>query len=366
MKSISPFIFFNNNSDQRIAIIKQKQITQGQSKFVERKKIDNEFVGRTIDRSTALAFAGMALVKKKKIPDEIQEIFTSFNDSFQNVQISIAESEKLEKTVFNLVQKLGNVTDELMLFLQKRAEDGYQDVFDEDKKLLRRFELECGTPHKIVAYGKDGTTVTRIIDIPINSRVWGILQDFTQGQKLVIRNGKPVSYYEGYERLADGREKASKEFYLQDGVPIRYREGYEKLVDGSRMILKELNFCDGVLVRYRKGYEKFSNGSWGVAKELNFCNGVPYLYGEGYEKLVDGSWKVAKELNFINKIPLRYIEGYEKLADGCKKLEKSLEFSDEGRPYLYEEGYEILSDKNGYVAKVFEFDFKKGKWIKKD
>ena len=273
MTNINSSHIFDDFIARRASIGQQQAETPQETEKPEgNKKVNKALIGAAAAAGlAAIAFAGISMLRKGKMPEEVQKTFQSAEEFLQKANRTAEEVEKIgDDIVSTTVEKMKKTFDEVFSFIDNGSKNGYQDVVGENGKLLRKFELENGKPKKLIEYGEDGSTIIRKTEI--DSLQPSIIEDITGNTRMWFENGKPSCYNEGYEKLADGSWKAAKILDFREGKPASYKEGYEELADGS----------------------------WKAAKILDFRGGKPASYNEGYEELADGSWKFSKELEFFN------------------------------------------------------------------
>ena len=368
MTNINPSPILNDFLTRRASAPQQTEIAQTPEKPEGKKKINKALVGVAAAAGlAAIAFAGISMLRKGKIPEEVQKTIQSAEEFAQKANRTAEEVETIsrevdtliEDTVSPIVEEVNKISEEIRSIFEKGAENGYQYVVDENGNLLRRFELLNGTPQRLIEYGENGGPVIRETGI-ISFKDFEV-HDKVNNKKIRIRNGIPKKYSEGFEKLSDGSSKAVKVLlFYDDGKPDIYHEGVEYLSDGTDKIAKGL-FVDvkGRPGTYFEGFEKFSDGSSKIKKKLLLNDdGRPNEYKEGVEQFSDRTIKTAKRLSFENGKLYTYLEGDERLPDGADKIAKRLSF-DDGKPYTYREGDEKLPD--GITRNTAkELDFENG------
>ena len=366
MTNINPSPLLNDFLARRASAPQQTEISQTPEKPEENKKINKALIGAAAATGlAAIAFAGISMLRKGKMPEEVQKTFQSAEEFLQKANRTAEEAETISREVDTLidesvspiVEEVNKISEEIRSIFEKGAENGYQDVVDENGNLLRRFELRNGIPKRLIEYGEDGGPVIR--ETGIKSFKDFDVHDKVNNKEIRIRNGKPESYFEGGEILSDSTAKLAKILsFNNDGRPKSYLEGFEKLSDGSSKIAKALDFENGRPESYFEGVEGLSDRNQKTAKMLSFNNdGRPKSYLEGVENLSDGTSKTAKELDFKNGRPEIYREGWEGLSDGStRKTAKELSFDVDGRPEIYFEDVEYLLDGPEKIAKELEFE----------
>lgn len=385
MTNINPSPLLNDFLARRASAPQQTEIAQTPEKPEGKKKINKALIGAAAAAGlAAIAFAGISMLRKGKMHEEAQKVVQSAEEFVQKANNTAEEVETISKKVDSLidesvspiVEEVNKISEEIRSIFEKGAENGYQDVVDENGNLLRRFELRNGTPQRLIEYGEDGGPVVRETGIfSFKDRYFQVLvYDKTNNKNITFYNGRPnkyqeglemqdgtlktakelsfdvagrpKSYLEGFEKLPDGTEKTAKVLWVENGngKPERYLEGWEELPDDTIRRGKVLWFENGRLESYYEGWEKLPDGNSKIAKELCFKDGKPYTYSEGVEELPDDTQKTAKELWFEkgNGKPERYFEGFEGLSDSnIKKAAKALDFEN-GSPSSYAEGVEML------------------------
>ena len=346
MTNINPSPILNDFPTRRASISQQREIPSETEKPEGKKTVNKALIGAAAAAGlAAIAFAGISMLRKGKMPEEVQKVIQSAEEFLQ----------KANRTA--IVEEVNKISEEIRSIFEKGAENGYQDVVDENGNLLRRFELRNGTPQRLIEYGEDGGPVVR--ETGIKSFKDFEVHDKVNNKKIRIRNGRPEKYIEGFEKLSDGGSKEVKVLrFYDDGKPDIYHEGVEYLSDGTEKIARVLLVdVKGRPGTYFEGFEKLSDRSSKIKKKLLLNDdGRPNEYIEGVEQFSDRTIKTAKRLSFENGKPYTYLEGDERLPDGTDKIAKRLSF-DDGKPYTYREGDEKLPDGiTRNTAKALDFE----------
>ena len=297
MTNINPSPILNDFLTKRASAPQQTEIAQTPEKPEGKKKINKALVGVAAATGlAAIAFAGISMLRKGKIPEEVQKTIQSAEEFAQKANNTAEDVKKMgDDIVSTTVEKMKKTFDEVISFIDNGSKNGYRDVVGENGKLLRKFELENGKPKKLIEYGEDGSTIIRKTEI--DSLQPSRIEDITGNTDMDFEDGKPSYYREGFEELADGVRKHAKSLVFTEGNPDFYQEGYEKLAGGGSKCAKRINFTEGKPNVYQEGYEQLASGGWKYAKNLVLSEGKPDYYQEGYEKLAGGGSKCAKRIN---------------------------------------------------------------------
>lgn len=191
--------------------------------------------------------------------------------------------------------------DEVIGLLTEASENGFSEVVDESKNLVRSFSLSDIPGCSFMNEYADNKILSRV--------------RFSQ-----LDNGFDIkSIQKGVEELADGGEKLAEFFDFSNGVLFGYKKGTKVLDDKTIKFAEGFDFLDGVLNMYVKGTELIVGDSAKVAETFDFSNGVLSGYTKGWELLADESQKIVENFSFSNGVLSGYTKGWESLADGTEK-----------------------------------------------
>ena len=361
MTNINSSHIFDDFIARRASVGQQQAETQQQETKPEgKKKINKALIGAAAAAgAAAIAFAGISMLRKGKMPEEVKKAVQSAEEFAQKANNTAEDVETISKKVDTLIDESVSpiISEEIRSIFEKGAENGYQDVVDENGNLLRRFELLNGTPQRLIEYGEDGGAVIRETGIKSLKDLNFEVHDKVNNKSIYFINGKPAFYYEGLEKLPDGTKRRAKELRIFDGKPYAYIEGWEKMPDGTIRTAKELQLENGKPYAYYEGWEKLPDDIERTAKRLQLENGKPKRYVEGLEHLPDGTEREAKELSFIDEKPSTYKEGIEESGKDGIKIAKEISLRD-GKINRYEEGREQAY---GVIKNAKKLEFKDGK-----
>ena len=378
MTNINPSPILNDFLTRRASAPQQTEIAQTPEKPEGKKKINKALIGAAAAAgAAAIAFAGISMLRKGKMHEEVQKVVQSAEEFVQKANNTAEEVETISKKVDSLidesvspiVEEVKKISEEIRSIFEKGAENGYQDVVDENGILLRRFEFRNGIPRRLIEYGENGGPVIRETMIDSLKDLNFAVHDKVNNKNIDFVKGKPSFYGEGLEKMPDGTERRAKglSFYV-DGKPARYNECLEKMPDGTERRAKELwfEYGNGKPERYFEGLEELPDDTIRRAKGLWFnSDGIPSYYNEGLEKLPDGTIRRAKEFFFEDGKPSEYYEGVEELPDDTQKIAKALDFEN-GSP-SYAEGVKIHF-RDGDITTTEKSSIKliNGKWVKQN
>ena len=262
MTNINSSHIFDDFIARRASIGQQQAETpQETEKPEENKKINKALIGAAAAAGlAAIAFAGISMLRKGKMPEEVQKAVQSAEEFVQKANRTAEDVKKMgDDIVSTTVEKMKKTFDEVISFIDNGSKNGYRDVVGENGKLLRKFELENGKPKKLIEYGEDGSTIIRKTEI--DSLQPSRIEDITGNTDMDFEDGKPSYYREGFEELADGVRKHAKSLVFTEGNPDFYQEGYEKLAGGGSKCAKRINFIEGKPDYYQEGFEELADGS---------------------------------------------------------------------------------------------------------
>ena len=322
MTNINSSHIFDDFIARRASVGQQQAETpQQETKPEGKKKINKALIGAAAAAGlAAIAFAGISMLRKGKMPEEVQKAVQSAEEFAQDANRTAEDVNKLRDEIEATIKDIEKTVNERLEYAKKNGkEDSFGDVkvFDENGKVLGKFKF---------------------------------------------KDGKPKSYFEGDEfDFQNGTTKIAKQITFKDGKICIYQEGFYN-GDNGQTIAKELSFDDnGKIKSYEEGLKQWqdSHHSYNnTARTLSFKDGKISFYQEGSDA-VDDVIKTAKELSFDDNGKIRsYEEGIEysslKAAKQFKKNAREIKFED-GKIRSYEEGYESDDDVIK-IAKKLEFE----------
>ena len=348
MTNINSSHIFDDFIARRASVGQQPAETQQQeTKPEENKKINKALIGAAAAAGlAAIAFAGISMLRKGKMPEEVQKAVQSAEEFAQDANRTAEDVNKLRDEIDATIKDIEKTVNERLEYAKKNGKEdsfGNVKVFDENGKVLGKFKfLQDGKP---------------------KSYFEGDEFDFQNGttkiaKQITFKDGKIRSYQEGFYCGDDGMTIAKDLSFDDNGKIKSYEEGLKQWQDSHHSYnntARTLSFEDGKIRSYQEGSDAVDDVIK-TAKQLSFDdNGKIRSYNEGVEysspKAAKKFEKNAREIKFEDGKIRSYEEGYES-DDDVIKIAKQLEFED-GKPVDYSEGTEFDSEGHKKIAKRF-------------
>ena len=243
--------------------------------------------------ATATATAGIIFgANKEVIPFDV-------NTKAKNV---LNKSDEILAEGSDVLAQGQKEYDEVMNLLTQAKENGFSEVVDESRNLVRNFNLS-DIPGCSVMSECFGDKILRRVRFSQTENGFGIR-----------------SIEKGVEGLADGGVKIAESFNFSDEHLSSYTKGFKVLPNGKTKINEIYDLSDGVLsCRYIQGSETSADKSIKIAESFNFSDGVLSGYANGWEILADESQKIDETFDFSDGVLSKYMMGFEDPAYGARK-----------------------------------------------